>query len=144
MWSYVTDELPGIIGESFPADMTRQSIMGHSMGGHGALTIGLTLPDRFRAVSAFSPIVAPGAVPWGQKALAGYLGEDKAAWRRHDAVPHIADGARVPELRVYPGAAAPFLAGHPTPPRLRSACTRGCMGATRQTHGGVVDNLSNI
>src|SRR3546814_4980853 len=73
MWSYVTDELPGIIGESFPADMTRQSIMGHSMGGHGALTIGLTLPDRFRAVSAFSPIVAPGAVPWGQKALAGYL-----------------------------------------------------------------------
>src|SRR3546814_20217066 len=82
MWSYVTDELPGIIGESFPADMTRQSIMRHSMGGHGALTIGLTLPDRFRAVSAFSPIVAPGAVPWGAEAVAGYLGEGKAAGAR--------------------------------------------------------------
>src|SRR3546814_376072 len=136
MWSYVTDELPGIIGESFPADMTRQSIMGHSMGGHGALTIGLTLPDRFRAVSAFSPIVAPGAVPWGQKALAGYLGEDKAAWRRHDAVALIEDGARVPELLVDQGAADQFLDGQLQPHRLRDACDAAGIGLTLSLHEG--------
>src|SRR3546814_3775676 len=109
MWSYVTDELPGIIGESFPADMTRQSIMGHSMGGHGALTIGLTFPDRFKAVSAFAPIVAPGRVPWGQKARAGYLGDDRDAWRRHDAVELSEDGARMPDMPVDQGDADPFL-----------------------------------
>lgn len=79
MWSYVTEELPALIGQEFPADMARQSIMGHSMGGHGALTIGLTFPDRFKAVSAFSPIVAPSQVPWGHKALPGYIGDDQAA-----------------------------------------------------------------
>ncbi|RZL98936.1 MAG: S-formylglutathione hydrolase, partial [Sphingomonas sp.] len=93
MWSYVTEELPALIAAHFPADMDRQSIMGHSMGGHGALTIGLTLTERFRAVSAFAPIVAPGQVPWGEKALGGYLGDDRAAWRRHDAVALIEDGA---------------------------------------------------
>jgi len=79
MWSYVTDELPALIAAEFPADPARQSIMGHSMGGHGALTIGLTYPERYQAISAFAPIVAPSQVPWGQKALAGYLGEDRAA-----------------------------------------------------------------
>src|SRR6478736_5724639 len=69
MWSYVTQELPALIAANFPVDASRQSIMGHSMGGHGALTIGLTFPDRYKAVSAFSPIVAPSQVPWGQKAL---------------------------------------------------------------------------
>ena len=69
MWSYVTEELAQVVAAEFPVDVTRQSIMGHSMGGHGALTIGLTYPDRYRAVSAFAPIVAPGEVPWGQKAL---------------------------------------------------------------------------
>ena len=68
MWSYVTDELPKLVADNFPVDLQRQSIMGHSMGGHGALTIGLTFTDRFRAVSAFAPIVAPSQVPWGQKA----------------------------------------------------------------------------
>src|SRR3546814_6887337 len=101
--------------------MRRQSILGHSMGGHGALTIGLTLPDRFRAVSAFTPIVSPGAVPWGQKALAGYLGEDKAAWRRHDAIALIEDGSRVPELLVDHGAADQFLDGQLPPTRMRDA-----------------------
>ena len=91
MWSYVTQELPDLIGAEFPADMNRQAIMGHSMGGHGALTIGLSFPDRYRSVSAFSPIVAPSQVPWGQKALAGYLGGDQAAWRKHDAVALIED-----------------------------------------------------
>ncbi|WP_311267614.1 S-formylglutathione hydrolase [Sphingobium sp. WCS2017Hpa-17] len=123
MWSYVTDELPALIAAQFPmADMDRQSIMGHSMGGHGALTIGLRLPDRFKAVSAFAPIVAPSQVPWGQKALGGYLGEDKGAWRQHDAVALIEDGARVPALLVDQGAADSFLDKELRPDLLRSAC----------------------
>ena len=122
MWSYVTEELPALIGEHFPADMDLQSIMGHSMGGHGALTIGLTYPDRFKAVSAFAPIVAPVQVPWGQKALAGYLGDDKAAWRRHDAVALIEDGARVPALLVDQGLDDNFLAQQLQPELLKTAC----------------------
>ncbi len=122
MWSYVTEELPALVAAEFPADMTRQSIMGHSMGGHGALTIGLTLPDRFRAVSAFAPIVAPGQVPWGRKALGGYLGEDEAAWRRHDAVALIEDGARIDALLVDQGAADSFLEKELRPELLEAAC----------------------
>ena len=122
MWSYVTQELPELVAAHFPADMDRQSIMGHSMGGHGALTIGLSFPDRFKAVSAFAPIVAPGQVPWGRKALTGYLGEDEAAWRRHDAVALIGDGARVPELLVDQGDADQFLEEQLQPERLASAC----------------------
>ncbi|HEX7741212.1 MAG TPA: S-formylglutathione hydrolase, partial [Sphingobium sp.] len=122
MWSYVAEELPALIAAHFPADKDRQSIMGHSMGGHGALTIGLTFPDRFRAVSAFSPIVAPGQVPWGQKALGGYLGEDRAAWRRHDAVALIEDGARVRDLLVDQGDADQFLAEQLKPHLLEEAC----------------------
>jgi S-formylglutathione hydrolase len=76
MRSYIEHELPALIGAEFPADMARQGITGHSMGGHGALTIGLRNPTRFRSVSAFSPIVAPSQVPWGEKALAGYLGRN--------------------------------------------------------------------
>ncbi|MFN4097398.1 MAG: S-formylglutathione hydrolase, partial [Sphingomonas sp.] len=87
MRSYVEDELPGLILREFPmADMARQGITGHSMGGHGALTMGLRNPDRFRSVSAFAPIVAPSQCPWGEKALGGYLGDDRETWRRHDAV----------------------------------------------------------
>lgn len=122
MWSYVTEEMPALIAADFPADMGRQSIMGHSMGGHGALTIGLTFPDRYKAISAFSPIVAPSQVPWGEKALAGYLGDDRAAWRRHDAVALIEDGARVPALLVDQGTADPFLAAQLKPALLAAAC----------------------
>lgn len=122
MWSYVTGELPALIGEHFPADMDRQSIMGHSMGGHGALTIGLRHPDRFRAVSAFAPIVAPSQVPWGQKALGGYLGADRAAWRAQDAVALIKDGARVRELLVDQGDADNFLTEQLRPELLAAAC----------------------
>ena len=122
MWSYVTQELPALIADQFPADMDRQSIMGHSMGGHGALTVGLTYPERYRAVSAFAPIVAPGQVPWGEKALGGYLGEDRAAWRKHDAVALIEDGARVDALLVDQGAADNFLEGQLRPELLREAC----------------------
>ena len=122
MWSYVTEELPDLIARNFPADMGRQSIMGHSMGGHGALTIGLTKPERFRAVSAFAPIVASSSVPWGQRALAGYLGEDRAAWRRHDAVALIEDGARVPAMLVDQGTADQFLEQQLRPDLLQAAC----------------------
>ena len=122
MWSYVTAELPDLLFANFPADPKRQSILGHSMGGHGALTIGLRHPDRFRAVSAFAPIVAPAQVPWGQKALGTYLGPDHAAWRKHDAVALIQDGARLPELLVDQGAADQFLEQELRPELLREAC----------------------
>ena len=122
MWSYVAEELPALIAENFPADMSRQSIMGHSMGGHGALTIGLRHPERFKAVSAFAPIVAPGQVAWGEKALGGYLGQDRAAWRKHDAVALIEDGARVPELLVDQGTDDTFLNEQLRPELLRAAC----------------------
>ena len=99
MWSYVTDELPELVAENFPVDVKRQSMMGHSMGGHGALRRA-THPDRYRAASAFAPIVAPSRVPWGIKALAGYLGDNKDAWRNHDAVALIEDGAKISGLLV--------------------------------------------
>jgi S-formylglutathione hydrolase len=104
--------------------MERQSIMGHSMGGHGALTVGLSFPERFRAVSAFAPIVAPSLVPWGQKALAGYLGADTARWRKHDAVALIEDGARVSQLLVDQGDADPFLNNQLKPELLEAACAK--------------------
>jgi S-formylglutathione hydrolase len=122
MWTYVTQELPALVSAHFPIDSDRQSIVGHSMGGHGALTIGLTFPERFRAVSAFSPIVAPTQVPWGEKALQGYLGRDRAAWRKHDAVALIEDGARVPALLVDQGDADEFLERQLRPELLREAC----------------------
>jgi S-formylglutathione hydrolase len=124
MWSYVTRELPALIAAQFPADMDRQSILGHSMGGHGALTAGLSFPERFRAVSAFAPIVAPSLVPWGQKALAGYLGPDKNKWRQHDAVALIEDGARVSQLLVDQGDADPFLGSQLRPELLEAACAK--------------------
>jgi S-formylglutathione hydrolase len=123
IWSYVTEELPELVAEEFPVDMTRQGITGHSMGGHGALTVALRNPDRFRSVSAFSPIVAPSQVPWGQKALTGYLGEDEQAWRKHDAVALIDDGARVPEVLVDVGTDDAFLTEQLRPELLERACT---------------------
>ncbi len=136
MWSYVTEELPQLIAEQFPVDMGRQSIMGHSMGGHGALTIGLRFPDRFKAVSAFAPIVAPGQVPWGQKALGGYLGSDETAWRAHDAVALIEDGARLPALLVDQGAADPFLEKELRPELLRAACEKAGIPLTLNLREG--------
>ena len=122
MWSYVTDELPRLIAAEYPVDWDRQGITGHSMGGHGALTIALNHSDRFRSVSAFAPIVAPSQVPWGQKALTGYLGEDRLNWSRHDAVSLIEDGARVAELLVDVGDADPFIETELRPQLLERAC----------------------
>jgi S-formylglutathione hydrolase len=121
-WSYVTEELPRLVAERFPADMDRQGITGHSMGGHGALTVALRHPGRFRSISAFAPIVAPGQVPWGEKALGNYLGSDRSAWRRHDAVALIEDGARLGELLVDIGDADPFLERELRPELLERAC----------------------
>jgi S-formylglutathione hydrolase len=136
MWSYVTDELPALVAAEFPADPARQSIMGHSMGGHGALTIGLTYPERYQAVSAFAPIVAPSQVPWGQKALAGYLGEDRAAWRKHDAVALIEDGARVRALLVDQGEADNFLVQQLRPELLAAACETAGIELMLRIHPG--------
>jgi S-formylglutathione hydrolase len=122
MFSYVTGELPDLIEANFPADMERQSITGHSMGGHGALTLALRDPGRYRSVSAFAPIVAAGQVPWGEKALSRYLGPDRSAWRRHDAVALIEDGARVAEILVDQGDRDPFLAQELKPELLAEAC----------------------
>jgi S-formylglutathione hydrolase len=122
MWSYVTEELPKLVAAEFPADMERQGITGHSMGGHGALTAALSHPGRFRSVSAFAPIVASSQVPWGQKALAGYLGDDVAKWRAHDAVALIEGGAGVPELLIDIGDADPFLDTELKPELLERAC----------------------
>jgi S-formylglutathione hydrolase len=122
MWTYVTEELPALVAAEFPVDVDRQAITGHSMGGHGALTLALNFPDRFQGVSAFAPIVAPGQVPWGQKALAGYLGDDRERWRRHDAVALIENGARLPELLVDVGDADPFIEKELRPELLERAC----------------------
>ncbi|MGA7808687.1 S-formylglutathione hydrolase [Bradyrhizobium sp.] len=124
MWSYVTEELPQLLAEHFPVDLKRQSVLGHSMGGHGALTVALRHPDRYRAASAFSPIVAPSQVPWGLKALGGYLGENKDGWRKHDAVALIEDGARFSDLLVDYGDADPFLVEQLRPELLKSACEK--------------------
>lgn len=122
MWSYVTEELPALIGAEYPADMARQAITGHSMGGHGALTVALSFPERFCSVSAFAPIVAPSQVSWGQKALAGYLGEDRDSWRSHDAVALIESGASVDEILVDVGDADPFIEKELRPELLERAC----------------------
>ena len=122
MWTYVTEELPGLIGANFPCDLDRQGITGHSMGGHGALTVALNHPGRFRSVSAFAPIAAPSQVPWGEKALAGYLGDDRSSWRKHDAVALIEDGARLAELLIDVGDADPFIQTELRPELLERAC----------------------
>lgn len=110
MRSYIESELPELVSANFPADMARQGITGHSMGGHGALTISLRNPGRFKSTSAFAPIVSPLNCPWGEKALTGYIGADKAAWREYDACALIEDGARLPDLLVDQGTSDNFLA----------------------------------
>ena len=136
MWSYVTEELPDLVTRNFPMDGSRMGIMGHSMGGHGALTIALAYPDAFRSVSAFAPIVAPGQVPWGQKALGGYLGDDRAAWRKHDAVALIEDGARLSELLVDVGDADQFLDQELRPELLEQACANARIDLTLRRQAG--------
>lgn len=124
MRSYIETELPELIADHFPADLSRQGITGHSMGGHGALTIALRNPDRFKSVSAFAPIVSPLQCPWGEKALTGYLGANHAAWRDYDACALIEDGAQVSNILVDQGDADNFLENQLMPERLKEICER--------------------
>ena len=136
MRSYVEQELPALVAERFPVDVARQGITGHSMGGHGALTVALRSPERFRSVSAFAPICAPLECPWGEKALGGYLGEKRSTWRAHDACALIEDGARVPALLVDQGADDGFLVEQLKPERLRSACDAAGVDLTLRMQPG--------
>ncbi|MGD2006055.1 MAG: S-formylglutathione hydrolase [Pseudomonadales bacterium] len=110
MQSYILEELTDLIAESFPADMSRQGITGHSMGGHGALTFALKHADRFASCSAFAPIVNPSTADWSRGALTAYLGADESAWANYDAVRLIENGARFPEILIDQGEADSFLA----------------------------------
>ena len=136
MRSYVERELPEVIAAHFLVDMERQAITGHSMGGHGALTIGLRNPERFRSISAFSPIVAPSQVPWGEKALGRYLGEDRMAWREYDALALIEDGARHEHILVDQGSADNFLDEQLQTHRMVEACNAGGINATIRMQEG--------
>jgi S-formylglutathione hydrolase len=136
MRSYLEPELPALVAEAFPADMARQGITGHSMGGHGALTLALRNPDRFRGVSAFAPIASPMRCPWGEKALSGYLGEDRAAWRAYDATALIEDGARVAEILVDQGEADNFIDSQLKPELLETACAAAGIALTLRRQPG--------
>ncbi|UTS79045.1 S-formylglutathione hydrolase [Phaeobacter piscinae] len=109
MWDYITEELPALLGEQFALDMDRQSITGHSMGGHGALTMAMNLPGRFRSVSAFAPICNPSASDWGRKQLSAYLGADEAAWARHDATLMMQDSGFDGPMLIDTGTSDQFL-----------------------------------
>jgi S-formylglutathione hydrolase len=136
MESYILGELPELIVSAFPIDLKRQGIMGHSMGGHGALTLALRNPGRFRSVSAFSPIVAPSQVPWGEKAFSAYLGQDRAAWREHDAVALIEDGSRLEEILIDQGTSDDFLTAQLKPELLERTCRKADIALTLRMQQG--------
>ena len=137
MRSYIEAELPAFVAAHFPvADLSRQGITGHSMGGHGALTIGLRNPQRFRSVSAFAPIASPMNCPWGDKALTGYLGDDRAAWRAYDACALIEDGARLDALLVDQGTSDNFLHDQLKTGLLAMACKKASIPAQIRMRDG--------
>ena len=136
MESYIVDELSELIAANFPIDVARQAITGHSMGGHGALTLALKTPGRWRSVSAFAPIASPIRCPWGEKALGGYLGSDRAAWRRHDATALLEDGARLGELLIDQGEADGFLEPQLKPHLLEAACRDAGVALTLRRQPG--------
>ena len=123
MYDYVLEELPALINESMPVDGDRQAITGHSMGGHGALTVGLRNPDRYRSISAFSPICSPSQCPWGHKALGRYLGDDQTQWLAHDACHLIGQASRQLPILVDQGGSDGFLVEQLKPELLMSAAT---------------------
>lgn len=136
MRSYIERELPDLIAQSLPADMSRQGITGHSMGGHGALTIALRNPGRYKAVSAFAPIASPMNCPWGEKALSNYIGPDRSAWRDYDTCALIEGGARLPDLLVDQGTADSFLDSQLKPQLLEEACARAGQPLTLRRQEG--------
>jgi len=125
MYSYVTKELPALVAATFPVDAARVGIFGHSMGGHGALTIALKNPHTYKSMSAFAPIASPMRCPWGQKALTGYLGADSSRWREYDATALIEDrGWTGPAILVDQGTHDQFLESQLKPELLQEACRR--------------------
>jgi S-formylglutathione hydrolase len=136
MYSYVTQELPALIAANFPVDMTRQAIFGHSMGGHGALTIALKNPERFRSCSAFAPIVSPSTSGWSKPAFEKYLGSDESGWRAYDTCLLIEDGKRFPEFLVDQGGADGFLQDGLKPWLLTEACKTHEMKLTLRMQEG--------
>ena len=139
MESYVARELPAIIGEHFAADVTRQGIFGHSMGGHGALTLALKNPDLYRSVSAFAPIAAPMHCPWGEKAFSGYLGADRGTWRAYDATELVRSAAAKLHGRpilVDQGLGDQFLARELKPELFEAACRDAGVALTLRRHAG--------
>ena len=136
MRSYIEKELPALVAANFPADMSRQGIFGHSMGGHGALTIALRNPDRYKSVSAFAPIVSPLNCPWGEKALSAYIGSDKAAWREYDSCALIEDGACVTDILVDQGTSDNFLEEQLKPHLLTEVCAKAKIPLTLNMREG--------
>ena len=136
MESYITQELPALLAERFAVPAGRIGLMGHSMGGHGALTLALRHPGLFASVSAVAPICAPMQCPWGVKAFTGYLGADRLAWAAHDATALIAAGHRVPPLLVDQGEADKFLAEQLHPQLLQAACRDAGQPLTLRRHAG--------
>lgn len=135
MATYCAEELPALVAEHLPADISRQSIMGHSMGGHGALTLALKTPSRYKSVSAFAPICSPSTSAWGRKALTGYLGADESAWRAYDTCALIADGKTLPEILIDQGTADQFL-DDLQPEKLEAACTAAGIPLTLRMQQG--------
>ncbi|KRA66946.1 S-formylglutathione hydrolase [Caulobacter sp. Root656] len=138
MYSYVTHDLLQAVDGAFPLDPARRGIFGHSMGGHGALTIALRNPELFKSVSAFSPIVSPLNCPWGDKAMTAYLGEDRAAWRAHDATALIEDGAGAAfdEILIDQGLADSFLETQLKPHLIEAAAARAGRKVTVRRQDG--------
>lgn len=134
MYAYVTDELPAIIEKEFNADMSRQSITGHSMGGHGAMICALKNPDTYKSVSAFAPICAPTKTDWGKNAFTKYLGTDENIWRSYDSVALIEDGNFVPEILVDQGIADEFLENSIRITLLETACKDKGINLTLRMH----------
>ena len=134
MYDYIVSELPALINESFPVIPELQSILGHSMGGHGALMIALRNPDRYVSVSAFAPIVAPSQVPWGQKAFTAYLGDGIRSWQEYDTVCLVAKAKVKLPLFIDIGEADPFLERELQPELLVKACEENDYPLTLRTH----------
>jgi S-formylglutathione hydrolase len=136
MGTYVSRELPDLVFEHFAARPDRVGIFGHSMGGHGALTLGMKHPQLFKSVSAFAPIAAPMQSPWGTKAFSGYLGVDREAWRAHDATALVAAGHRAPALLIDQGLADKFLDAQLGIDAFESACAAAGQPLTLRRHAG--------
>ena len=136
MESYVTRELPELLAAHFPWRRERLGLFGHSMGGHGALTLALRHPGTYASVSAFAPVAAPTQCPWGAKAFTNYLGDDRAAWAAHDATELVKSGARAPALLVDQGLADKFLGEQLHVDRFEAACREAGQSLTLRRHAG--------